>query len=66
MLITETQNEPLSRHGELALQFAAADPAALPSTMSREEKGERGLYSSRCQLITLLTPMGASWPKQFG
>lgn len=35
MLITETQNGPLSRRGWSALQFAAADPAALPSTMSR-------------------------------
>lgn len=34
-LITETQNEPLSRPGWPALQFAAADPAALLSTMSR-------------------------------
>lgn len=39
MLITETQNEPLSRRGELAPQFAAADPVALLSTISRGRRG---------------------------
>lgn len=44
MLITETQNGPLSRPGESGLRFAAPDPAALPSTMHRGRKGrERSL-----------------------
>lgn len=63
----------LLKHKTSPFQGTASRPFSLPpltplpfqAQWAEGGEGERGLYSSSCQLIIFLTPLGASSSKQF-